>query len=87
MRRKFPIAVAPEWVQPPGKNKRGPTPLGPKRKYPFHKLKVGECFLARYEMRNKLAPLAVYHGKRLGMEFAVVRLKSDPYTIAVTRTA
>jgi hypothetical protein len=84
---KLPIVVTPDWVQPAGKNKRGPVPRGPKRKYPFHKLGVGQSFLCSYKLRDKLAPLAVYHGKRLGMEFVVVRLKSDPYTIAVCRVA
>jgi|DEB19_MinimDraft_3_1074340.scaffolds.fasta_scaffold04583_2 hypothetical protein len=84
---KLPIVITPKWVKPAGQNKRGPTPLGPKRKYPFHKLEVGQSFLASYKLRDKLAPLAVYHGKRLGRQFVVVRLESDPYTIAICRVA
>jgi len=82
---KLPIVITPDWVKAPGQNKRGPIPGGPSKKYPFHKLEVGQSFLCHYKLRNRVASLAVYHGKKLGRKFAVVRLRTDPYKIAVCR--
>lgn len=88
---KFHIRKTPVGIGPPGTNKRGPK--GGKDYhterptiYPFDTLEVGQSFLAPKALRNKLAPLAVYHGKKLGRQFAVVQLTYDKKKIAVCRT-
>jgi len=54
-------------------------------KYPWKYLQVGKGFEIPYRMRRKLAPLAVYHGKKLGMKFAIVQLQWDKSKAMVCR--
>lgn len=82
---KFHIRRTPVGIGPPGTNKRGPKTERPMI-YPFDKLEVGQSFLAPKSLRNKLAPLAVYHGKQMGKLFAVVQLTYDKKKVAVCRT-
>ena len=82
---RLPIVVTPASIKPPGKNKKGPKPLGRKAKYPFMKLKVGQSFLLKEKFRDRVAPLAAYYKRKHGRQFAVVRLEHDPETVAVCR--
>jgi hypothetical protein len=58
---------------------------GPKPKYPILELEVGQSFLASTDLRNSLAALASYHGRRTGRVFRVVTMTSVANTIVFYR--
>lgn len=72
------LAITPEGLVP----RRGPKP-----KYPILDLEVGQSFLASLDLRNSLAALATYHGKRTGRVFRVVTMTSVADTVVFYREA